>query len=186
MARRSFCRRMQRWCPEQLVFVDESGVNLSMTRATGWAPRGERIVDHVPSKRWETYSVVAGLRQGGVVAPMVLPGAMNGEAMRTWVKEVLAPQLNPGDIVIWDNLGIHDDPEVAATVASRGAKLEFLPPYSPDLNPIEEAWSKMKAFLRVAKARAYDTLITALGDALAAITSADCRGWFAHAGYAAS
>lgn len=174
---------MKQWSCDHLVFVDESGVNLAMTRREAWAPRGQRIVDAVPGRRWETYSVIAGLRRTGVFAPMILPGAMNGAALRAWVKTTFAPKLRKGDIVVWDNLSIHDDPEVARLIKSAGARLEFLPPYSPDLNPIEEAWSKMKAFLRVAKARASDVLVDALAGALQSITPSDCRGWFAHAGY---
>ena len=174
---------MQQWSSDRLVFVDESGVNLAMTRREAWAPKGQRIVDAVPGGQWETYSVIAGLRRTGVFAPMVLSGAMNGEALRAWAKTTFVPNLRKGDIVVWDNLSIHEDREVASLIENRGARLEFLPPYSPDLNPIEEAWSKMKAFLRVAKARARDTLIEALADALRSITPDDCRGWFAHAGY---
>lgn len=182
-ARASFARRMLRWTQSQLVFVDESGINLAMTPTRARAPRGERALDRVPGGTWETYSVIAGLRSSGVIAPMVLPGAMNTEALLAWVRSALAPSLMPGDIVVWDNLRIHKDPEVAATITATGARLEFLPPYSPEFNPIEEAWSKMKSFLRVAKARSFEHLLTALGDALSVISAADCLGWFLHAGY---
>jgi transposase len=165
------------------VFIDESGVNLSLTRAEARAPRGERIVDDVPGSRWETYTIIAALRDTGVIAPMVLRGAMNAEALRTWVQLSLAPQLKPWDIVIWDNLSIHNCPEIADIVRGRGARLEFLPPYSPDLNPIELAWSKMKTILRRLKARATEVLIDAVGYALRAVTAEDCVGWFNHAGY---
>jgi transposase len=184
-SRLRFGRRMLRWPFRKLVFVDESGVNLSLTRSEGRAPRGERVVDHVPGSRWESYSVIAGLRSSGIIAPMMLRGAMNTEALLVWVRDVLAPDLRPGDIVIWDNLRIHTDPDVAAVIAKRRARLEFLPPYSPDLNPIEEAWSKMKSILRAAKARVADALVQALDDALTAVSPDDCRGWFKHAGYAA-
>lgn len=175
---------MLRWPAKKLVFVDESGVNLALTRTVAWGPRGERVVDDVPGGRWESYSVIAGLRDGGVIAPMVLRGAMDTAAMRVWVGDVLGPKLRPGDIVVWDNIGIHDDPEIAEALARRGARLEFLPPYSPDLNPIEHAWGKMKSILRAAKARAAGALVWALDEALSAITSKDCRGWFQHCGYA--
>lgn len=174
---------MLHWRHSQLVFVDESGINLAMTPTRARAPRGERIVDRVPGGTWETYSVIAGLRCSGVVAPMMLPGAMNTEALLTWVHRVLVPTLLPGDIVIWDNLRIHKDPAVAAAITHAGARLEFLPPYSPEFNPIEEAWSKMKALVRVAKARTTDHLLAALGEALSAISAGDCLGWFLHAGY---
>ena len=115
---------------------------------------------------------------------MVLPGAMNTDALRVWTREVLAPELRPGDLVIWDNLRIHADPEVADSIKTQGARLLFLPPYSPELNPIEEAWSKMKSVLRAIGARAFDALINAVRDALQGITPEDCGGWFRHAGYA--
>lgn len=176
---------MRTWAPSRLVFIDESGVNLSLTRAEGRAPRGERVVDDVPGSRWENFSVIAALRSTGIVAPMILPGAMNGEALRTWVAQCLAPELCPGDIVIWDNLGIHGDAEVVKTIKACGARLRFLPPYSPDLNPIERAWSKMKSILRAIGARVKDSLVQGLADALGAITPRDCDGWFRHSGYIA-
>jgi transposase len=182
-ARASFSRRMLRWAVRRLVFIDESGINLSQTRAEGRALRGERVVDYVPGSRWETYSVIAGLRSTGVIAPMMIPGAMNTASLLTWVEVVLAPKLQRGDIVVWDNLRIHSDPEVVHAIKARGARLEFTPPYSPEFNPIEEAWSKMKAILRAAKARTVGDLVEFLGDALRAISPADCRGWFRHAGY---
>lgn len=185
-ARESFSRRMLRWAFGRLIFVDESGINLAQTPAYARAPRGERAVDHVPGGRWQTYSVIAGLRSSGVIAPMMLPGAMNADSMLAWTRTVLAPELRPRDIVVWDNLSIHKDPDVAAAIKATGARLEFLPPYSPELNPIEEAWSKMKALLRVAKARSFEALLEDLGAALEAISPADCRGWFKHAGYAVS
>lgn len=182
-ARSSFGRRMLRWAFSRLVFIDESGVNLAQTRAEGRAPRGERVVDYVPGGRWETYSIIAGLRSTGVIAPMMIPGAMNAASLLTWVEVVLAPTLRRGDIVVWDNLRIHSDAEVVRAIKAKGARLEFTPPYSPEFNPIEEAWSKMKAMLRTAKARTASDLLDSLGDALRAISPADCRGWFKHAGY---
>jgi len=183
-ARELFHQRRQRWRKKRLWFVDESGVNLALTRANGWAPRGERLVDHVPGRRWETFSLIAALSLDGVHAPLLLPGAMNTEAMRVWTREFLAPLLQPGDIVVWDNLGIHEDFEVRLAVEGTGARLEFLPPYSPDFNPIEPAWSKTKAILRRLGARTWRRLVNAVGDALHAITPADSAGWFRHCGYA--
>lgn len=175
---------MRRWRVPRLVFIDKSGINLAHTPAHARAPRGERVVDYVPGGRWETYSVIAGLRSTGVIAPMMLRGAMNTHALLTWVQDVLAPELLAGDIVVWDNLSIHKDPDVVAAIRAAGARLEFLPPYSPELNPIEEAWSKMEAILRVAKARTLDALLECLGDALEDISHSDALGWFEHAGYA--
>lgn len=132
-ARELFEQRRQRWRKKRLWFVDESGINLALTRANAWAPRGERIVDHVPGRRWENFSLIAALSLDGVHASMLLPGAMNTEAMRVWVRDSLAPLLQSGDVVVWDNLGIHRDFEVRLAIESTGARLEFLPPYSPAL-----------------------------------------------------
>jgi len=177
---------MRRWPADKLVFIDESGVNLALTRRQAWGPRGERVVDDVPVGRWETYSVIAALREEGVTAPMVLRGAMDTESMRAWVRTQLAPTLRRGDIVVLDNISFHDDQEVAELIARRGARLEFLPPYSPDLNPIEEAWGKVKTILRAAKARVLEALIWALDEGLSATSPQDCQGWFQHAGYRVS
>lgn len=182
-ARELFAQRRERWRKRRLWFVDESGVNLALTRTSGWAPRGERLVDHVPGRRWETFSIIAALSLDGVHAPLLLPGAMNTEAMRVWTRDFLAPLLRDGDIVIWDNLGIHGDFEVRLAIEAAGARLEFLPPYSPDLNPIELAWSKAKALLRKLGARTWRRLVNSVGEALHAITKADSAGWFRHCGY---
>lgn len=155
-----------------------------MTRTCGWAPRGERVVDHVPGRRWETFTVVAGIRDDSVLAPMILPGAMNTDAFRVWVQDCLAPELQRGDTVIWDNLGIHGNAEARWAIESRGARLRFLPPYSPDMNPIELAWSKAKTLLRAAAPRNWKDLVSAVGHALRAISPSDCDGWFSHCGYA--
>jgi transposase len=185
-ARERFEHRRRRWRRSRLWFVDESGVNLSLARQEAWAPRGKRIVDYVPGRRWETYSVIAALNVNGVHAPLLLPGAMNTDAMREWTRNHLAPLLKPGDIVIWDNLGIHQDAEVSMYIRGSGARLEFLPAYSPDLNPIENAWSKAKARLRASAARTWDTLVQSVGAALQAITPTDSLNWFCHCGYMCS
>jgi transposase len=174
---------MASWVAERLVFVDESGVNLSMTRAEARAPRGERVIDHVPGDRWTNFTIVAGLRLEGITSPMLLAGAMNTESLRAWTINCLCPNLRPNDIVIWDNLSIHADPIVACAIAERGAWLEFLPPYSPDLNPIEKAWSKMKAILRRFGPRSWKRLVATVRRALLAIERTDASGWFAHCGY---
>ena len=181
--RRQYLFRRWWWHNQSLVFVDESGVNLSLTRAQGWALRGQRVVDAAVHAQWKNYTVIAGLRQTGIVAPFVLPGAMNMECLRTWTRTLLGPTLQPGDIVVWDNLTIHTDPQIAEYFSSIGVRLEFLPPYSPDLNPIEKAWSKMKTILRNLKARTYSELVEALETALLAISIHDCNNWFHHAGY---
>lgn len=154
-----------------------------MTRSVAWAPVGERAVDDVPGDRWSNYSVIAGLRSTGIVAPMVVPGAIDGQAMLRWVDQCLAPELQPGDIVIWDNLSVHGDGRLQTAIEHRGANLVFLPAYSPDLNPIEQAWSKVKAILRKLMPRTWKRLLSSLSEALRAVTSSDAIGWFKHAGY---
>ncbi len=141
------------------------------------------MIDHVPCDRWENFSVIAGLRTKGIVAPMLVPGAMNTESLRAWAIKCLCPNLHREDIVIWDNLGIHNDQIVGCAIAERGAWLEFLPPYSPDFNPIELAWSKMKTTLRTLGPRTWNRLVRGVGHALLAITSSDARAWFGHCGY---
>lgn len=183
-ARIAFRKAQKNWDSARLIFVDESGVNLSMTRSMAWAPVGERAVDDVPGNRWSNYSVIAGLGIDGIVAPMVVPGAIDGQAMLVWVEHSLAPALSPGDIVIWDNLSVHTDIRLRNAIEQRSASLVFLPPYSPDLNPIEQAWSKAKSILRKLGPRCWAKLLIALGKALLAITTNDAAGWFKHAGYA--
>lgn len=165
-------------------FVDESGVNLALTRLFGRAPRGERVVDSVPKNYGEDLTMLGALSASGVEALMTVNGATDGEVFLAFVREVLAPTLEPGDVVIWDNLGAHRSAAVRAVVEARGARLLFLPPYSPDMNPIERCWSKMKTFLRAAKARTREALETAIKQSLATVTESDARAWFAHCGYA--
>ena len=149
----------QRWrqgqhrlTPEQLVFIDETWASTAMARPRGRAPRGERLVSAVPHGHWKTTTFVAGLRQAGVVAPLVLDGPMNGAAFRAYVELLLAPTLRPGDIVIMDNLSAHKVDGIRQAIEARGAKLVYLPPYSPNLNPIEQLFAKLKALLRKAAA----------------------------------
>ncbi|HYH41921.1 MAG TPA: IS630 family transposase [Burkholderiales bacterium] len=160
--------RRKRWLRSRLVFVDESGVDTSMTRAEAWAPRSERAIDHVPGRRWEAHTVIAALRVDGLCAPMLLPGAMNSEALRVWVRDCLCQELRRGDIVTWDNLGIHRDPEIEQYIRARRAALEFLPPYSPELNPIELAWAEVKAPMRRLRPRDWNGVLEGLGQALSA------------------
>jgi transposase len=183
-ARKVFRKVQKTWDPSKLIFVDESGVNLSMTRAVAWAPIGERAVDAVPGGRWCNYSVIAALGLGGLRAPMVIPGAIDGAAMLQWVEHCLVPELKPGDIVIWDNLSVHGDIRLRSAIEHREATLIFLPPYSPDLNPIEQAWSKAKGILRELAPRRWKKLLSAIARALRAINPEDAAGWFQHAGYA--
>lgn len=171
------------WDPRRLVFVDETGVNLAMTRRDGWAPRGERVVGSAPYHWGENATLVAALTIETLEAPFLFPGAMDTEALRTYVANVLVPCLRPGDIVLWDNLSVHEDLVAASLIEQAGARLEFLPPYSPDLNPIELAWSKVKGRLRQMAERTWERLTSAARGAMLAVTPEDCRGWFKHCGY---
>lgn len=163
--------------PAHLVFVDEMGATTNLTRLYGRAPIGERVVGSAPGQ-WENVTLIAGLRPSGVVAPFAFVGATDREAFQTYVENVLVPVLQPGDVVVWDNLKPHHNSAVLAAVQAAGARVEPLPPYSPDETPIEEMFSKAKTYLRTVAARTKDTVIQALGDALNWVTPKDCLGWF--------
>ncbi len=171
---------------EKLVFLDESGVNTAMFRRYGRCPRGERLVDAVPAGHWQSNTLLAGVRLDGVVAPMVLDGPVTGESFAEYVRLSLVPELRPGDIVVMDNLPAHKGAAVAEAIEHAGCRLAYLPPYSPDLNPIESMWSKVKSAVRKAAARTFDTLVDAVGDALRSVTAEDCEGYFEHCGYDAT
>jgi transposase len=169
--------------PERLVFIDECGTSTKMARMYGRAPRGERCRAPVPHGHWKTTTFVGALRLSGVTAPMTLDGAMGGAAFLAYVENVLAPTLSRGDIVVMDNLPAHKRPAVQAAIERTGARLKLLPPYSPDLNPIELAFSKIKAHLRKAAARSLPDLWDAIRNAIDAVTLSDCRAFFTAAGY---
>lgn len=169
--------------PARLVFIDETGASTKMTRARGRSPRGERCIAPVPHGHWKTITFTGALRLDGMTAPMVLDGAMNGEAFLAYVEQVLVPTLLPGDIVVMDNLPAHKPASVRKAIEAAGAHLRLLPPYSPDLNPIEMAFSKLKALLKQAAARTVDALIEAIAEALKAFTPLECRNYLAAAGY---
>lgn len=154
-----------------------------MIRRYGRAMPGQRVVDHVPDNYGHNYTMLAALGLKGLAAPWVVDGAVNGDIFRCWVREVLCPTLQPGDIVLWDNLSAHKVAGVEALLTACGARLLRLSPYSPDFNPIEPCWSKMKTFLRRAKARTVEALVDAIKHALDTVTEADIRGWFMHCGY---
>ena len=168
---------------ERLIFIDESGLSTKMARLRGWAPAGERCRAAIPHGHWKTITFVGGLTLSGFVAPMLLEGAMNGECFRAWVEQMLASALKPGDIVIMDNLAAHKVAGIRQAIEKSGARLLYLPPYSPDLNPIENAFAKLKAIVRAVAARTFDTLETAAARALTKIHPAECANFFAHAGY---
>jgi transposase len=154
-----------------------------MTRRRGRAPRGERLRASVPHGHWKTTTFVAGLRLTGMVAPMVLDGPINGESFQAYVDQVLVPELRPGDIVIMDNLGSHKRAGIRQAIEAAGARLLYLPPYSPDFNPIENAFSKLKAMLRAAAARTVDGLWSAIGSCINLFAPQECANYFAAAGY---
>lgn len=169
---------------KRLRFIDECGTHLGLTRLYGRAAPGERIVEATPGYSGPHYTVVAALSLTGVQAPWAFAGAMNSLAFETYVEQILGPTLQTGDIVLIDNLSAHKGAAVQRLIEARGAQVEFLPPYSPDLNPIEKCWAKIKAALRQAKARTWEALLNALAKALRSVTPDDARAWFAHCGYA--
>ena len=172
-----------RRAPERLVFLDETSVKTNLTRLWGRAPFGDRLPGAAPFGKWRTQTFIAGLTCGDLVAPWVIEGAMNADAFDTYVETQLAPVLEPGTVVILDNLSTHRSPRAAATLRACGCWFLFLPPYSPDLNPIELAFAKLKAHLRRIGARTFDNLIKAIGDICDLISPAECWNFFKHAGY---
>lgn len=154
-----------------------------MTRRYGRAPRGERVIDHVPAGKYHSTTMLGALRQDGTIAAMVYEGGTDAAVMRAFAEGELRRILRPGDIVVMDNLSAHKDARVIAAIESAGAIACYLPPYSPDFNPIEEMWSKVKEILRSLKARTAEALLDAIGMALRAVTATDAEGWFAHCGY---
>ena len=169
--------------PEKLVFIDETWAATNMARRYGRAPRGQRLVAAIPHGHWKTSTLVAALRADRLTAPAVFDGAINGAAFLAYVEQVLAPTLDPGDIVVMDNLGSHKVAGVREAIEAAGANLVFLPPYSPDLNPIEQAFAKLKALLRARAARSVNALWNALGEFLARFQPDECANYFVNAGY---
>lgn len=154
-----------------------------MAPLRGWAPRGQRFVATVPHRRWKTMTFLAALRHDRIEAPWLLEGPIDGESFRTYVERALAPTLRQGDIVIMDNLGSHKGKAVRELIRSTGAKLFFLPKYSPDLNPIEQVFAKLKHLLRKAAARTVETVCAAIGKILSTYTPAECANYFKNSGY---
>jgi transposase len=171
--------------PRRLVFVDECGSNISLSPVYARAPRGERAVGSAPRNNGENTTLVASLTAGGMGEAMTLEGAVDGDAFEAYVRHLLAPSLTPGQIVVMDNLSVHKRKAARGLIEGRGCSVLFLPPYSPDLNPIEHAFSKLKAILRSKAARTREALEEAIAEALSAITPSDALGWFRHCGYPA-
>ena len=171
---------------KRLKFIDESGAHLGLTRLFGRAAPGQRIVEATPGYSGPHYTLVATLGWKEVTAPWIFEGAMNGVAFEAYVRSQLLPTLRRGDIVVLDNLSAHTGETIRQLIEARGARVQFLPPYSSDFNPIELCWSKIKTALRAAKARTFDVLMEALAKALCSISLTDIQNWFAHCGYALS
>ena len=169
--------------PDDFVFLDEAGCHQAMARLYARAPRGQRALATKPVNRGRHVTVLGALSLAGMVAAMTVEGFTDGAVFLAFLQEVLMPQLHPGQLLLMDNLRAHKVPGVAAACAAAGVRLLYLPPYSPDFSPIEECWSKVKTLLRAKAARTLEALEQALAEALAAITSQDAHGWFAHAGY---
>jgi len=176
-------------CPAVHVYmhergaIDETSLKTNMTKTTGWSPKGARLIDHAPFGHWKTQTFIAALRHDRLDAPWVIDGAMNGELFDLYVKTQLAPTLQSGDVIILDNLSSHKSPTAADALNAVGAWFLFLPPYSPDLNPIEMAFAKLKALIRRAAARTYDDLWQAVGHVCDLFTEEECYNFFNAAGY---
>ena len=167
----------------QYVFVDESGVTTDLLRRYARSPQGTRIADHTPCSHWHTHTVVAALRSTEMAATAVFDGPIDTATFRAYIEQVLVPALRPGDVVVLDNLAAHKQPEVRLAIEHAGAHLRFLPPYSPDFNPIELAFAKLKAFLRAARPRTFDQVCALMAAALGLFMPDECANYIEHCGY---
>ena len=182
--REQWAERQDQIAPERLVFIDETWTKTNMEPLRGWSPLGARLVAKVPHSHWKTSTFIAALRCDRIEAPWLLDGPVNAAAFKTYVEKILAPTLRPGDLVIMDNLSSHKGKAIRQAIREAGAKLLFLPKYSPDLNPIEQVFAKLKHLLRKAAARTIETLTAAVGELLGAFTAEECANYFANSGYA--
>ena len=180
-------RQWRAWQPlrdmRQYVFLDECGVTTDLLRRYGRSLRGTRLRDHAPFGHWDTHTVVAALRVDGLGAPAVFDGPIDNPTFLAYVEQVLVPSLRVGDVVVLDNLAVHKQPDVRLAIERAGAQLRFLPPYSPDFNPIELAFAKLKAFLRAARPRTFDHVCGLIAAALDLFTTSECRNFVRHCGY---
>jgi transposase len=184
-------RKRQRWKshqgrldPDRLVFIDETWAKTNMTRLRGWAPRGRKLLAKVPQGHWRTLTFLAALRRDRIDAPFVLDGPINGQSFLAYVEQLLVPTLSQGDIVIMDNLGSHKGKAVRRAIRAAGARLFFLPQYSPDLNPIEQVFAKLKTLLRKAGERTIDATWKRIGTQLDSFSPQECANYFRNSGYA--
>ena len=186
MARRraQWIKYQDRVDPSRLVFIDETWTRTNMAPLRGWAPRGSRLIGKVPDGRWRTMTFLAALRHDRIDAPWFLEGPIDGESFTIYVEKILLPTLRPGDVVVMDNLGSHRGKIVRQILRSAGVKLFFLPKYSPDLNPIEQVFAKLKHLLRKAAARTVEAVCAAIGELLGTFTKEECAHYFRNSGYA--
>lgn len=182
--REAFLERLRTIAPEKLIFLDESGVTTQMTRLWGRAPKGERIAEATPQGHWKVLTTLGAMSLRGMEAVMTIESPTDGEVFTTYVEQVLCPKLKSGDVVIMDNLSAHKVRGIQERIEACGAELLYLPPYSPDFNPIEKAWFKLKQFLRASKARTAEALDQAIIDALKTISADNAAAWFRHCGFA--
>jgi len=183
MARENWRQKQPGLDGKKLVFIDETGLNTKMTRLYGRSPKNERCVAHVPHGHWRSTSMIAALRCDGVIAPFLIEGAVDAHVFSAYLQHVLCPELHPGDIVVLDNLSTHKIAAVKTLVEARGASVQYLPAYSPDLNPIEMAFAKLKAHLRQTAARTSEKLQSAVASALTSFRPDHCQAFFRHANY---
>jgi len=183
-SRHQWRRRVQLVSPNRFVFLDESSAKTNMKRLYGWASNGVRLVDAIPEGHWKTTTMVSAIRSTGVATAMTIDGAIDGLVFRGFTEHFLIPVLHQGDIVVMDNLPSHKVKGVVDMIEDVGAEVWYLPPYSPDFNPIEQMWSKVKSVLRSLARRTRKSLNTAIGNALTQVTESECKNYFAHCGYA--
>ncbi|MBO4228618.1 IS630 family transposase [Bradyrhizobium neotropicale] len=190
-ARSDVARRRRRWQswqagldPQRLVFIDETWIKTSMAPLRGWGPKGERVRGFAPHGHWRTLTFLGALRSDSLVAPCVFDGPINGECFRAYVEQQLVPVIKPGDIVIMDNLGSHKSAALRRIIRGAGARLWYLPPYSPDLNPIEQTFAKIKHWMRIAQKRTLEDIWRHIGDLVTSMQPTECSNYFANAGYA--
>jgi transposase len=182
-ARRDWRERMPLHDARQYIFIDESGVTTDLLRRYARSPRGTRASDHTPCGHWQAHTVVAALRSTELTATAVFDGPIDGVTFRAYVEQVLVPTLRRGDVVVLDNLAVHKQPEVQQAIERAGAAVRFLPPYSPDFNPIELAFAKLKAFFRAARPRSFDQVCELMSTALGLFLPDECRNYVTHCGY---
>lgn len=182
-ARKDWHRSVKVVKARRLIFIDETWFSTNMARTRGYAPRGKRLVSRVPHGHWKTTTFVGGLTKSGIVAPMLLDGPINSDSFKAYVEQVLAPEIRSGDLVIMDNLSSHKTAQVRRALREKGIRVKFLPPYSPDLNPIENAFSKFKSMVRTAALRSIPDLWNSIGRLILKFRPAECANYIRHCGY---